>query len=154
MIMFYRSVPSVAYLNLMRQSLVNNALRQSTVDAKHQRTQRHQRTHFQMLFWRCSTNMSDLKFQLIETLPLYNRFIKNILKFVFISSLEKCLKFFPKYFFFTTAAQRWQTICKSTKHIFPQLSTILTSLALFRMCFRITFSLFKLKNEKQQFSKC
>jgi hypothetical protein len=28
-----------------------------------------------MLFWRCSTNISDLQFLLIEILPLYNRFL-------------------------------------------------------------------------------
>jgi hypothetical protein len=35
----------------------------------------------------------DLKFLLIKIMPLYNRFLKN-LKFVFRSSVEKCLELF------------------------------------------------------------
>ncbi len=54
--------------------------------------------HFQIQIWRCSTNISDLKFLLIEILPLYNRFLKKILKFVFRSSSEQCLKFFFRNF--------------------------------------------------------
>ncbi len=107
-----------------------------------QRAQRHQRAHFQIQIWRCSTNISDLKFLLIEILPFYNRFLKKNFEICFQKQFRTVFEIiFPKFRHFFSPWQQ-QTIFKPTKHISPQFSTILTSPALFRMCSRETFFIY------------